>query len=328
MVRRLARLHRSPPSCRISNRSRGHRAPGGDAIPPKPQATTGTIARAASEFQQAQHRNPNVKAALRSLVAAHGSRGPQDISGAWIEETVDQWAEFSQHTRSTYSKTLRRFLRWCEDEKEAPRGVHRAVPKIHQPAHRTVIATDEERSRVLEAAEPPLRFFLQVCADLGIRHRAAARLCLNNYDREQQAFRFTGKFNSHQTLPVTEAIRATIESLPAGSDQNVPIVNLLWPRFHPGTAPGANPRFFHRWQRLKRELGIRPELRIHDLRRTVAEDVWEATHDLRKVQAQLGHRHISTTAVYLANRIGLADLRPVLAQVQAIRAQRARQGRK
>jgi integrase len=320
---RLARLDRETPPCRISNRSRSHRAPDRDAESSKPQPTTGTIARAASEFQQAQARNPNIKASLRALVAGHGSEATSTISAEAIGEAIDTWAEFSQHTRSTYTKTLRRFLKWCEDTKDAPRGVHRYVPKVHQPGHRTLIATDEERSRVIAAAEPPLRFFLQVCADLGVRHRAAACLSLNNYDREQRAFRFTGKFNSHQTLPVTDAIRATIERLPADSPRDVPICNLLWPKFHPGTPPGPNPRMFHRWTRLKKELGIRPDLRIHDLRRTVAEDVWDATHDLRKVQAQLGHRHISTTAVYLANRIQLADLKPVLDQVQAMRRARA-----
>jgi hypothetical protein len=39
-----------------------------------------------------------------------------------------------------------------------------------------------------------------------------------------------------------------------------------------------------------RKTSTRPELRIHDLRRTLAEDVWTATHDIRAVQAKLGRR--------------------------------------
>ncbi len=82
---------------------------------------------------------------------------------------------------------------------------------------------------------------------------------------------------------------------------------------------GRNPRMLKRRWKLKERLGIRDELRIHDLRRTCAEDVWDATLDLRVVQAQLGHRSPTTTARYLANKVLLQDLKPVMEKVQAMR---------
>lgn len=125
----------------------------------------------------------------------------------------------------------------------------------------------------------------------------------------------------HQTLPVTAAIAEAIQKLPEGIDRQEPIVNLL--RAHrPGTPPGPNPRFTKQWKALKKRAGIRAELRIHDLRRTLAEDVWNATHDLRAVQAQLGHRSPTTTARYLADRITLQDLKPILRKVQQLRTLR------
>lgn len=162
-----------------------------------------------------------------------------------------------------------------------------------------------------------------LCADLGIRHRTAARMCLANYDAPTRSLRFTTKGNTHQTLPVTAAIAETLDALPKYSDRNEPIINLLRADAAPGHRPGKNPRMLKQWTKLKERLGIRPELRIHDLRRTLAEDVWEATHDLRTVQAQLGHRSPTTTARYLANRIQLQDLQPVLRKVQQMREQRA-----
>src|SRR5581483_12509624 len=99
-------------------------------------------------------------------------------------------------------------------------------------------------------------------------------------------------------------IALIIESLPPGVNPITPIVNLLRPP-RAGQTPGLSPRFTKQWKFLKKRLGIRPELRIHDLRRTLAEDVWNATHDIRAVQAQLGHRSPTTTARYLADRIGL-----------------------
>ena len=125
----------------------------------------------------------------------------------------------------------------------------------------------------------------------------------------------------HQTLPVSAAIAEVIEKLPPGTDRQEPIVNVL--RGHrPGTPPGPAPRFTKQWKALKKRAGIRAELRIHDLRRTLAEDVWNATHDLRAVQAQLGHRSPTTTARYLADRITLQDLKPILRKVQQLRTLR------
>jgi integrase len=198
------------------------------------------------------------------------------------------------------------------------------VPKVHQPQPRTTIATDEERRQLLAAASPALTFFLLLCADLGLRHRTAARITLANYNPELRALAFYTKGNVHQTLPVTAELMRILESLPRTADRHTPIVNLLRnPR--PGQTPGPNPRFTKQWKTLKSRANIRADLRIHDLRRTVAEDVWNATHDIRAVQAQLGHRSPTTTARYLADRITLQDLQPIMRKVQQLRALREQQ---
>jgi integrase len=231
---------------------------------------------------------------------------------------TDAWHEFAQHTRSTYAKCLRRFLRWLEETGAAPLTISRAVPKIAQPSARGITATDDERDRLLNAAEPDLRFFLHLCADLGIRHATAARMTLENWHPVTQSLSFITKGNTFQTLPATQEIADTLNSLPANSKRNVPIVALL----HTGRRMGQKPRMLKRWWKLKERLEIRDELRIHDLRRTAAEDVWDATLDLRLVQAQLGHRSPATTARYLANKVKLQELAPVLDRVQELRRKR------
>ena len=55
----------------------------------------------------------------------------------------------------------------------------------------------------------------------------------------------------------------------------------------------------------------------------MAEDVWNATRDIRAVQATLGHRSPITTVRYLANRVHLQDLIPIIEKVEAMRAARA-----
>jgi len=250
---------------------------------------------------------------------------PAQLTADAIHRVVISWRKlYAQHTRSTYAKCLRRFIRWLELVAGAPLTISAAVPTVHQPQPRTTIATDEERRQLLAAATPALRFFLLLCADLGLRHRTAARITPANYNPDLRALSFYTKGNVHQTLPVTAELADIFAALPLSADRHAPIVNTLRPP-RPGNAPGPSPRFTKQWKALKSRTGIRADLRIHDLRRTLAEDVWSATHDLRAVQAQLGHRSPTTTARYLADRITLQELKPILRKVQELRAQRAAQ---
>ena len=104
-------------------------------------------------------------------------------------------------------------------------------------------------------------------------------------------------------------MRALLDFILPGTASTTPVVTALWPRrLHPN--PAKHHHTTSEWQRLKHVLGVRPELHIHDLRRHAAEGMWSATHDLRKVQAFLGHRTITATARYLANRVTLEELTP------------------
>jgi integrase len=322
---RLARRRRPTSPESLQHCSRSNRAQREDARQHKPQAATG-IARAVAEYQQAHPKNQNTAAALKTLCAKFGHEAPQQLTRAKVQAVCAEWTNNKQHTRSNYTKALKRFLRWLEEIGQAPASLNRAVPRIYQPAPRTVIATDAERAAMLAAATPRLRFFLLLCADLGLRHKTATRISIANYEPETRSLHFTTKGNTHQSLPVTSGIRAMIEALPRDADPTEPIVNLLRPPKQEGHPPSKNPRFLKAFNKLKAQLGIRAELHIHDLRRTMAEDVWSATRDIRAVQATLGHRSPITTVRYLANRVQLQDLVPVIEKVEAMRAARASNG--
>lgn len=134
---------------------------------------------------------------------------------------------------------------------------------------------------------------------------------------------FYTKGNVHQVLPLTPDLAAAFQSLPTGIDPHAPIVNSLRAKNRPGNRPGPKPRFTKQWKALKERCGVRADLRIHDLRRTVAEDTWQATHDLRQVQQILGHHSITTTAKYLAQTLSADELVETIRKVVAFRAARA-----
>jgi integrase len=51
------------------------------------------------------------------------------------------------------------------------------------------------------------------------------------------------------------------------------------------------------------DAGISPGYTLHDLRRTIARELWDATRDLREVQSLLGHSSPKTTLHYLAGEV-------------------------
>ena len=242
----------------------------------------------------------------------------RDLAHHHVHGAVALWRQFSPHTKATYAKALRRFIRWLEQIAGTQPTLSAQVTRFRQPPPRAVVATDQERDLLLSAAPPALRFFLLLCADLGLRHRTATSICIANFDPLTQALTFLTKGGVQQTLPASPALLATLTSFPAGTDPHVPIVNLL----RPGRHHGSRPRLTKQWKALKRRCGVREELRVHDLRRTLAEDAWHASHDLRQVQALLGHTSPHATARYLANRLGLQELTPLLEHVRQLRDRR------
>ncbi|MFZ1129928.1 MAG: tyrosine-type recombinase/integrase [Terriglobales bacterium] len=167
------------------------------------------------------------------------------------------------------------------------------------------MASDQERETLLANASPRMYIFILLCADLGLRHRTATKITPRMYDPRNRTLTFTTKGNVHQTLPVTEEIASILRALPLDIPPDLPIINYF--KSPKGGHTGKNARLSRSWTKLKEKCGVRAELRVHDLRRTSAEEIWDATKDLRTVQAHLGHRSIATTARYLANRVGLEE---------------------
>ena len=158
-----------------------------------------------------------------------------------------------------------------------------------------------ERERVMAAAPPWLRCWLLLCSDLAIRSGTAARLGLQHYDADRQELSFRTKFESAQTLPVTDELRVLLDAAVAiaaeQGDGTRPFVSLLHPN---GSAKyGCLIKAFHA---LRGRLGITRRLIPHDLRRTTAVRTLEITRDLRLVQALLGHHNLDTTLYYLDHR--------------------------
>ena len=318
VLRRLERRRRQSPPQGLHHRRRCQEARPSSETTKKPAVCAGTIEHAAQLFASLEAHNPNVPAALAALRASNGKQTPGQLTSHAVRAAAFTWSEFSPHTKSTYAKCFSRFLRYLAEVHHAPPYLERAVPKFHQPEARATIATDSERDLILAHTKGAFHFFLQLIADTGIRHQTASRMTPANFDPHTRSITFLTKGKVQQTLPVSARVADSFAALDPDADPQLPVIYQL-----SGRSPGRKPqRFSKQWTKLKAKLKLRPQLRIHDLRRTMAEDVWQATLDIRCVQAQLGHRSPTTTARYLANRIALKELQPIAALVEAIRAAR------
>jgi site-specific recombinase XerC len=159
-------------------------------------------------------------------------------------------------------------------------------------------------------APPHLRLWILLCSDLAIRSGTAAGLGPSHYYAQTGELRFTTKHGAKLMLPVTSEVRELIEQCDLRVD--LPFTYQLWQR-RPGKqfAPSATSNRLATplraaFRKLCLAQGITRRIVPHDLRRTTAVAMLRHTHDVRDVQAILGHRSLQSTIWYLDH-----DLQPV-----------------
>jgi integrase len=203
-----------------------------------------------------------------------------------------------------------RFLRDLV-EAGAPRAITLTLAAAREPLPRTVIATPDELARLQVAAGAWEKCFLAMTAGLGLRRGEAIRLAPANYDPRTNTIAYRTKGEQTNRLTATDELKAWFEQYGRGvSDPNTPLLELV------AGKPIGNWLIEHAWERLTNKANVNPQLRMHDLRRTVAIRVYEATNDIRQAQHLLGHRHAATTFKYLANFERRKDITPLLNELR------------
>ena len=243
----------------------------------------------------------------------HGKLRPAELTPHHAAQLLATWrTKYTPGTLYARRQALVRLLRWLSTLYDAQPGLDTLVPTVPSPPIRQTCATAEERARLLAATHTGMRLFIHLCADLGLRHQTALALTYGGWDRQTATLTFATKGGVQQTLPVTNEVAAILAWLPEDTPPGQSVVAAVWPHPLPKGESARRRYAENEWLRLKFILGIRAELHIHDLRRHAAESLWAVTHDLRKVQAFLGHRSPTATARYLANRITAEELAPDL----------------
>jgi integrase len=178
-------------------------------------------------------------------------------------------------------------------------------PKVRRGAPRRTIAAPDESQKLLDHAAPWLRVLILLGLHTGLRISDAIRVTPEHYNPEAQTLTITQiKTGQPVTLPITETLRDLFAKAPAGEPG--------WPLFalYKGRVTQAS-NVTKAWARLKRKTRVNPDLRFHDLRRTLAVSLYEISKDLRVAEHMLGHKSLTSTIQYLEHR-DAEKLRPYL----------------
>lgn len=161
--------------------------------------------------------------------------------------------------------------------------------------------TTAERDLMLNAAPLYLRCWILLCADLALRSGTAARVAPEHFDPEKQTITLKTKADRAITLPVSAEL---LEIFRAVGNRD-PLTSYVRQLHRMGRAKlcKLDTNYLRNcWWRLRVSVGIQRGIHPHDLRRTAAVNALNLTHDLRVVQALLGHTQLRSTLHYLDHR--------------------------
>jgi len=179
---------------------------------------------------------------------------------------------------------------------------------MRKPRARETVATTDELEKLITLSKPGLKLQILLCLDSAMRYSEALQVGPLNYNPEKHTAVVTIKGGRTAEIPISDRAANLIAFAQQIAQPGQSFVQALSGCNHPRTI-GTQ------WSRLKRQIGIRRDLHIHDLRRTTATRAYLLTKDLRIVQQLLNHEAMSSTLAYLAPT-DPQKLRPLIEAIQ------------
>jgi integrase len=233
-----------------------------------------------------------MRTVARQMGQLFGHVPANQLTEVHLSALTRDWKErLNRWTQRSLTSGLNKILRYIATT-TGGQPIHLKLPPPGKRRDR--IATEAERTAIWRVASPALKFCLVCWLELGLRFSEPLRITPADWNEEKRTVRVLTKGSKERTMPVTskleEILRAT---LPA--DEHTPIVETLI-----GHKASLKDHMRREWIKAKRRAGVPFDLRVHDLRRTLATTLYRATLDPLAVSQALGHNNLSTTVNYLA----------------------------
>lgn len=203
-----------------------------------------------------------------------------------------------------------RFLRHCVARGYLPTnpGVGMPLPRL-QAAPDRILTHDEEERLFAAITRPVIRDMVRVLLCTAIRRKEICTLTWRQVDTEGKCLLIpqtkTGRI---KRIPLTtEAMRAILQQSGFGDPDRAVFLNMDGNRF-------AVSSFWTAFRKAANKVGLR-DVRIHDLRHTVATRLLRAGCDLSTVGSILGHAAPYTTTLRYTAHVSEARMREALEKI-------------
>ena len=236
---------------------------------------------------------------------------PATLMPGQIKQLMAEWTDkYARCTIANRRNALRRSLTFVDRRNGTftAEAVHRVPPA--QPRH--VIATNDEVLKLLAIAPTWMKAIIYFARGLGMRRAEITNLTPANFNPKTAGLNFKRKMGGTSDLPVPSQLQNLI-NFAASIDPHERIIftlGLPHSRRSPQTIGDGrekehdedcmNSMITDHWRKLVTKAGVNPELHIHDLRHSVATEVFNLTKDIRTAQQLLGHTSMHSTMRYIA----------------------------
>lgn len=251
---------------------------------------------------------------LSTLTAVHGARPVARLGPKAIDQWLETIADRAPSTRRNMVSRVRHFCRWLMTEGHIKRDPTGHVPAIRQPRRVPVTLTDTQAGEVRTAElDTRAQVVLALMLDVGCRCVEVSRICVEDVDMVGRLIRLTGKGGHERQIPLPQSTAALISKYL----DEVGVISGPLIRSHTDSTAGLKPATLsHYVRRWLTDLGVKQRAHdgrsAHGLRRTAGSEVMEESHDIRVVQAVLGHERIETTARYYLRPVPLEAMRAAM----------------
>ena len=181
--------------------------------------------------------------------------------------------------------------------------------KIPRQRPREQLAPDKEFEDVYAIASNRLRLSMVLARDAALRRSAIESFNRNNVDWEHNEVVGITKAKATYRVPMTHRLRSMLSLLCACADDDTPLIAQVGRKRQPVKAC----TLLWELKDTQKKLGGM-KWGMHDLRRTAARQLYDRTHDIRKVQRLLGHASPMATWWYIGNNgqsLSSAELEPI-----------------
>jgi integrase/recombinase XerC len=220
------------------------------------------------------------------MTAEFGHMRGSQVTPLMVAALVGRWRK-EWSPRTVYSRLI--YLR----KHLAAIGYRGEVPKLPRPQSRPVTASPQELAKLF--ANPPafLRLYMLLYLQCGLRSAETMKVTVAAWRPENHTAAIRVKGGHVRTVELTPEVEDLLRTAQDG-DPAAPAIEVLHGK------PIGIPGLQHAFRRHADRCGVNRNVTPHDLRRTAATILYEATKDLRVPQQLLGHKNLASTLSYLA----------------------------